>query len=370
MTDQPLNPVPVDPPVAAPPHRRPQLRVVGEFVVLFAGAFLIKQTILGGGTGGFPSPYWFPVVVLSLQYGLTASIIAAVIAAALNFAHGLPPSLLTEDVYDYIGRIAAEPVAWSCVALLIGHTRSREIERLVESETQLGAETARGTAVAELCEQLRRRVQTLERHIAANANASVIDIAEAITGLYEPRWDTIGSRVTRFVTTVMGTADFAVYLRRDNGLRLVFPKEQQGRNALSVTVEPDTPLFSAVVRDGKTLAASRLDDLRLLGEHEVLIGPLIDSGNTDHVIGMVVIGGADLADFPTDVERRFALTCAQLSRLFARAILIDDWRADVPTLHGIEQAPQVAHYRNGASHHNGASPDRPAAPASSVENVP
>jgi hypothetical protein len=88
-------------------------------------------------------------------------------------------------------------------------------------------------------------------------------------------------------------------------------------------VEPESPLFSAIVRERKMLSAARVQDRALLTDRNLLIGPLTDQGPSGHVIGMLVIGGADLSDFADDVERRFALTCAQLSRLFSRVILLD-----------------------------------------------
>jgi hypothetical protein len=342
VTDQLISPIDVNATAAAPALWAPRLRVAIEFILLFLAAFVIEHVILADAAGAFPSPYWLPVVVLSLQYGMTTGLVAAVTAAGLDFWSGLPPASLTEDVYAYVARIAAQPAAWTCVALLIGHTRSREIERALELDANLAEEIKRSAAVEQLCSELRQRGRMLERHIAANANSSVIDIAEAIAGLYETRWDSIAERLVRFIALIMGTAEFSIYLLRGNRLKLVFPNEEQGQRALSVTVEPDSALFTAIVQERKTLAASRTGDLELLDDRDLLIGPLTDQRDSDRVIGMLVIGGADFADFPDDIERRFALTCAELSRLFSRVILIDQWQTEPPALRAIDRPQDLS----------------------------
>ena len=114
---------------------------------------------------------------------MAAGLGAAIVAACLQYWGGLPPALMSEDMYAYIGRIAAEPVGWTCVALLIGHIRSRQIANTRSSRPSSPSATGiarRSPTSASICA---RRTEMLERHIAANAPSSNIDVAEAVTGL-------------------------------------------------------------------------------------------------------------------------------------------------------------------------------------------
>ena len=133
--DHPLEP---DGERAGPPLRPTKIRLSIEFALLFAVALLLKQ-FLGGTSGApYPNPLWLPVIVLSLEHGLAAGLAATIIAIALQFSTGLPPMLLTDDMYSYIGRIAAEPISWACVALLIGHIRSQQIGQVERLEGGTG----------------------------------------------------------------------------------------------------------------------------------------------------------------------------------------------------------------------------------------
>jgi len=143
-------------------------RLVLEFVLLFGATMLLKQILAATVNASYPSPLWLPVMVLALQRGFAAGLAAAIIASALQFAGGLPPALLTEDMYAYIGRIAAEPVGWTCAAMLIGGVRSRQIAGAAALAAQLAERSRYCDAVADLCADLRQRTEMLERQIAAS----------------------------------------------------------------------------------------------------------------------------------------------------------------------------------------------------------
>ena len=303
------------------------LRIAFELALLFGIAVLAKQILVSVANGSYPNPLWLPVIVLSLQHGLAAGLAAAVIAAGLQYWDGLPPALMSEDMYGYIGRVAAEPVGWTCVALLIGHIRSRQIANTAELEAELAERNRHCAAVADLCIDLRGRTEMLERHIAANSHASNIDVAEAITELNHATWDNFAERLTRFVILMTGAADFSVYLLRDDVLKATFQPKDEHRLAADVAVPSDDPVFAAIVNERRFLSAASPADGVLLGNRWILAGPLLDGNAPDRVIGMFAIAGAALEDHPEDIERRFSLTCSEISRLVGRIVLIDSWHA-------------------------------------------
>lgn len=310
-----------------PPLRPTKIRLSIEFALLFAVALLLKQ-FLGNGAGApYPNPLWLPVIVLSLEHGLAAGLAATIIAIGLQFSSGLPPMLLTDDLYSYIGRLAAEPISWACVALLIGHIRSQQIGQAERLQAELAERDAQCTAVADLCIDLRDRAEVLERHIAANAHSSNVDIAEAMRELTDASWDGFAERLTRFVTLMTGAAEFSVYLLRDDVLKVVFQPNDAPTAAGDITIPAGVPLFDAVVRQRRTLLATRPADRPVLGDRGVLAGPLVDAHAPSRVIGMFAIGGGALDDHPEDIERRFSLTLSEISRVLGRITLIESWHA-------------------------------------------
>ena len=299
-------------------------RIVFEFAVLFAIAVVAKQILAASTAGSYPNPLWLPVIVLSLQHGLAAGLAAAVIAAGVQYWDGLPPALMAEDMYAYIGRIAAEPVGWTCVALLIGSIRSRQITQTRELELELAERTRHSAAVADLCDDLRGRAELLERHIAANAYASNADVADAVSALHHASLENFAERLTRFVLLMTGAAEFSVHVLHDHALKLAFRPGDEHRPAVDISA--DDPIFAAIVTERRLLSAARAADAKLLGERGLMAGPLLADHAPERVIGMLVIGGSSLDDYPDDIERRFKLTASELSRLTGRISLLERWQ--------------------------------------------
>jgi hypothetical protein len=294
-------------------------RLSFEFALLFGIALGAKQIL--AASGPYPNPLWLPVIVLSLQRGLAAGLTAAVIAAVLQHAGGLPPALMIEDMYSYIGRIAAEPIGWACVALLIGHIRSRQIAQTRALESELAERIKHGAAV------LRSRAEMLERHIAADAGSSNVDVAEAVIALRQATWDDLPERLKRFVTLMTGAAEFAIYVRDNDTLKLVFQCADEHRPASELVVTSEDPLFAAIVVERRLLSARASADANTLGHRGGLAAPLIDAQAGQCVVGMLRLGGDASDDSTSDRERRVAFTCSELSRLLSRIDLLDRWQA-------------------------------------------
>jgi hypothetical protein len=232
---------------------------------------------------------------------------------------------MSEDMYAYIGRIAAEPVGWTCIALLIGHIRSRQIASSAELQAQLAERSQHCAAVADLCVALRRRTEMLERQIAANAHSSSADVAQAMSELHHAGWDDFALRLTRFVALMTGSAEFTIHLFQDNDLKFAFQPIDDHRPGADVPIAREDPLFAAIVNERRIVSAGTPADSALLAGRGIIAGPIVEGNAPERVIGMFSIGGVSLDDCPDDIERRFSLTCSELSRLVGRIRLIDSW---------------------------------------------
>jgi GAF domain len=160
-----------------------------------------------------------------------------------------------------------------------------------------------------------------------NAHASNVDVAEAITELHDATWDNFADRLARFVSLMTGTAEFSILMLRDGALKPVFHPADDHRQAADAVVAAEDPLFAAIVNEKRILSATRIADRTLLGNRGVLAGPLVDPQASDRVLGMFAIAGAALDDHPEDIERRFALTVSEVSRLVGRIVLMENWQA-------------------------------------------
>ena len=302
-------------------------RLALEYAFWFGAAILLKLALSAWTSVPYPSPFWIPVVVLALQRGLAAGLSAALIAAALQLLPGLPAPSLAEDIYAYIGRIAFEPVAWTAVALCFGQLRSREIRTLAAVRERLLERTRHTDAVAELCTHLRQRIETLERHIAANEDASVCEVAEAIIKLEQAGWDDFTACLRQVVLVMTGAAEFTVYLLAENGLEAAVLPEGERPGVVHAPIKPATALYNSIVSERQVISAATPGGAALLGSVGIFAGPLLEAHASGRVVGMLALSGASADALPEDIERRFTLACSELSRSVERIKLINTWRA-------------------------------------------
>jgi hypothetical protein len=316
---------------AAVPDRRGRTfarsRLVLEFGLLFIGTMAAKELLAITGAVSFPNLLWLPVAVLTLQNGLGSALAAAIIASGLQYVGGLPPELLGEDIYSYIGRIAAEPIAWTGFALIFGHIRSRQIAHAAELQAQLAERTEQCAAVAGLCDDLRRRLEALERQIAAAGQLTDADAAQAIIELHQAGWDDFTERLRRFLVLMTGCPEFTIHLLRADALIPAFQPADDHRSFGDGPILCGDALFEAVVKQGRTLSARRAADSTVLAGRAVMAGPLRGGRSPAGVIGMLSIGGASPDDCSDDLDRRFSLVLSELSRLTAHLMLIERWQA-------------------------------------------
>src|SRR5687768_10613974 len=101
------------------------LQLVGFFVV----ALVIDHTLLEGNrfAGIQPHPFWIPVILLSLQFGTHAGLLAVVTASACLLVGNLPEQMLSEDRFSYLLHLSTQPLLWLATALVIGKMRSRQL---------------------------------------------------------------------------------------------------------------------------------------------------------------------------------------------------------------------------------------------------
>lgn len=314
-------------PVPQPSAWMRGLRIAFEFVLLFGVAVLLDEVILSDVSGPFPDALWMPVVVLALEHGMGAGLIGALLATALYYGSGLPPAVMSEDLYAYIGRIAAEPIGWTCAALLIGHVRSRQVAQRRELQAALLAEDRECAALAEHCAQLKQRSALLERQIACNAQSSDIEVAEALVALRDADQANCRERISRLVRLMFGAGEASIFLLNGNQLDLSIAPKGEDAEEMKPAIEPGDSLFTAVVEERRALMATCPADKAVLGSRFALAGPLLNQYAADRILGMLGIGGEQLAELPADAERRWTLVSMEISRLVSRLVLTGDMPA-------------------------------------------
>ncbi|MFO1209990.1 MAG: hypothetical protein U1E40_12330 [Amaricoccus sp.] len=103
-----------------------QARGVFEGFVLLVALVAVERIFLGRGTyaGLDVHPFWLPVLLVTMQYGLYGGVITACLASLMLDWPIRPPG---QDIVDFYFELVRLPVQWVLVAMAIGIFRQAQI---------------------------------------------------------------------------------------------------------------------------------------------------------------------------------------------------------------------------------------------------
>jgi hypothetical protein len=272
----------------------PPIGAVVELIVLVALIVAIDWAFPSlGFTSLEPSPFWLPVLLLSLQYGTVAGLLAAAAATAIYVFNGVAEQAVGENFFAYLLRIWALPILWIGVALVLGQFRLRQIAEKLELRQNLAKRTAEATSLTVYAKDLEARCQRLERTLTTRTAAPVkpvldalarftrapADIDAALDEVSHSLWP--GSQVSLFAVTPSGC---------ELAARSGWPETASWATAIAAT----HPLYRAIVNDRRTVSILNRGDEAILSGHGVAAHPVL-TADGGRVIGLFKIDAIDPA---------------------------------------------------------------------------
>lgn len=293
---------------------RPPNRVMAYVELAIAIVLLMAIDYLTGPMDGFeqvnPNPYWIPILLLAVQYGVFEGLIAAIVATVVSLLSGIDPEfyqlMLDQGPQAALGRAsgasfgsftnedyliawdyAAQPLLWVISALMFGLLRERLRMRIRELAIDLGQTTHREQVLSTAYNQLLDTKEQLEVRVAGQLRTvfTLYQAAKAIEKL-GPGEVLIG--IADLVRAVMQPTKFSLFLLNGNVLEAVTNDGWEDEDKFARLFDSNSPLFQEVIGRQRFLSAVNADDHRILGNEGILAGPLT-SVDTGEVVGMLKI---------------------------------------------------------------------------------
>lgn len=131
-----------------------------------------------------PSPYWLPVLLLTLHYGTASGTLAVIVAILAYFTFGtLPEQGVGENEFAYRLRILAQPILWIGAAVILGQFRMRQISVKQELTRRVEELLTQRDTLAAYAQGLRSRCDALERDIVARPSSEQASLLDALSKL-------------------------------------------------------------------------------------------------------------------------------------------------------------------------------------------
>ena len=266
----------------------PPVGALLELVALVAVIFIIDWAIPSVNIAAIePSPYWIPVLLLSLQYGTVAGLMAAAAAICAHVLNGFPEQGIGENLFPYLLRIWSLPILWIGVSLLVGQFRLRQIEVKQELRHQLNERTKERDSLAGYSESLQSRCARLEREIATRGGPPGGQLLTALGALGDQHTD-LQVGFAQLCNAIYPGAAMSVFALNEQGLHAVAATNWHDGDTWPRTIAPDMPLYRETIGARRALSALRAADDRALAGQGLAAAPVI-AADTGRILGLIKI---------------------------------------------------------------------------------
>jgi polysaccharide biosynthesis protein PelD len=276
--------LPVLPPLAA----LIELSVLVAFIVILDWAF----PALGFLTVE-PSPFWVPVLLLSLQYGTVAGLIAAAAATAAYVFNGVAEQVVGENFFSYLLRIWALPILWIGVALVLGQFRLRQIAEKHRLRHELEQRTVEAQTLAGYAKDLEGRYHRLERQLTTRFAQPITPVLDALTAIADPAAD-VDKVVSAITERLWPGAQASISAVEGDRLDVIAKGNWPATASFATELSNIHPLYRAIVVDKRSVCVLNTGDETVLAGLGLVACPIVapDAGS---VVGMLKIEVMDPA---------------------------------------------------------------------------
>lgn len=257
-----------------------------------------------------PHPFWFPVLLLSLQYGTVSGLLTASIAIGVSAFFGFPEQEVGENHFNYLLRIWLQPVLWIAVAVVLGQFRLRQISERADLQQRLDEVNSQRKALADHAENFRLRCERLERGLASRQPGDAQALIDSLLDLQAADGQQAGDSCLNSIELVAAGAEASCYLMTDAGLELLVARGSRGADAVGRHFGRGSPLYQAIAEEARSLSALAEADAVALGTHGLAAVPILAPAG-DRVLGMLKIDFAPAATLTRDLTDRLMLIAAQ-----------------------------------------------------------
>jgi polysaccharide biosynthesis protein PelD len=271
-------------------------------------------------------PFWIPVLLLSVQYGTNAGLLAAIASTLALLAGNLPPQGLLEDRFAWLFETSRLPLLWFAAGVVLGELRTRQLRESEQTGRDLGEARGRESVLVEAYKRLEAAKEALETRVAGQLRTALA-LYEAARGIekLDPAEVLLG--VSTLVRSVMNPERFSLYLLQNGCLELVLAEGGTAEDALPRFYHPETRLFQETVGRQRVLSVANPEDEDVLAGAGMIAAPLVAT-SSGRVIGMLKIEKLGFLDLNLSNVQTFQVLCRWIGAAYENALRYQAARAD------------------------------------------
>ncbi len=301
----------------------PPLGAFVELVVILGLIYLVCSLIPGVEIATLePSPFWVPVLLLSLQYGTVAGLLAAAAATLAYTINGLPEQAIGENLFAFLLRIWALPILWIGVASVLGQFRLRQIEVKQDLKHRLSSRTLEADSLATYASALEDRCHRLERQLTSIGPASGAAAIDCLASFGDPSAD-FPKSLEGLQRYVFPASRITVYAVSPAALDVIAHAPGEGDGPIPVSIPAQHALYRATVGERRAVNVLRAEDEAALAgiahAAHVILHP-----ETRRVIGLLSIEAGDPSQLSKELDARLGLVARYIAQSLCEPRIVVD----------------------------------------------
>lgn len=296
-----------------------RLSAIIELVLFLAITLTLDAAFFGGGRFFLisPHPFWIIVLLLTVQYGTTEGILAALLCSAALLIGNMPPQTIDQDFYTWLLAVGMNPMMWSVTAVGLGELRNRYARHQEAVEQALEESTKRENAITVAYQELLAVHEKLEVTVAGELN-TVVSMYRATRQLQNRAPEEVLRGAANVVEQVMHARKFSLHRLKENRLELALNHGWERSDRFETVIGADDPLFTEIVGRQRFLSVIEPEDEPVLQGRGQIAGPIFD-GETGKILGMLRIEEIAFGELNFTALENFKVVCELLANAFVNA---------------------------------------------------
>lgn len=304
-----------------------RLSAIAEIAVFLGIALIIDRAFFDGTRfrAAAQHPFWIIVLLVSVQYGTNAGLLAAAASTAALLLGNIPPQPISLDRFAWSFALCKLPLMWFASSVVFGELRLRQIRERTALRRELEETAEREQILTGAYKRLSETKDALETRLASQLK-SAVGMYESVRAIEKLNPSEVLMGMGNLIRSIMNPEQFSVWLLKDGRLEPAVREAWPEHDGPHRGYGPESDVFVEIVARQRVLSVANPDDLSVLAGDGVAAAPIVTPDS--RVIGMLKIEKLGFLDLTFSNLQMLRVLCQWVGAAYDNAVRYQAARAE------------------------------------------
>lgn len=262
-------------------------------------------------------PYYFVVLLITVQYGTVEGITATLLATLFLYVNNFPEQKVSESMFDYQYRIAAQPLLWFASSFIFGEIRMRLEYKNKALQEEIVTYRNQANTITDEYQQLKITKENMEARLASQQN-TVTNTYKALKSLETLKPTHVLTNLEGIIQGTLKVNKFSIFSVGEAGLEIVKAVGWKESDSYNLRINQEKPLFWEIFGEHRMICVVNEEEEKVLDGEGMLASPLIDN-ESQEVFGMLKIEELEFIDLNVSTIATFQQVCELIGMAYSNA---------------------------------------------------